>query len=83
MSTRGRAAMASTFLGGFRMVETHIVNTVHIPPASHHFLPFWLVFPLPFHFNRVKEGLSRKDPEEKREEISLQQLGASPLKETI
>ncbi|XP_058383346.1 solute carrier family 22 member 20 [Diceros bicornis minor] len=32
---------------------------------------------------RVKEGLSKKDAEEKSEEISLQQLGASPLKETI
>nr|XP_020020363.1 solute carrier family 22 member 20 [Castor canadensis] len=32
---------------------------------------------------RVKEGPSRKDAEEKSEEISLQQLGASPLKETI
>lgn len=32
---------------------------------------------------RVKEGLSRKDEEGKREEISLQQLGASPLIETI
>ncbi|VCW97770.1 unnamed protein product [Gulo gulo] len=31
---------------------------------------------------RVKGGLSKKDEEEK-EEISLQQLGASPLKETI
>uniref|UniRef100_M3YKR3 Major facilitator superfamily (MFS) profile domain-containing protein n=1 Tax=Mustela putorius furo TaxID=9669 RepID=M3YKR3_MUSPF len=33
--------------------------------------------------SRVKGGLSKKDEEEKREEISLQQLGASPLKETI
>nr|XP_004656716.2 solute carrier family 22 member 20 [Jaculus jaculus] len=32
---------------------------------------------------RVKEGFSKKDAEEKSEEISLQQLGASPLKETI
>ncbi|XP_045412008.1 solute carrier family 22 member 20 [Lemur catta] len=32
---------------------------------------------------RVKEGRSKKDAEEKSEEISLQQLGASPLKETI
>uniref|UniRef100_A0A8C3YIK4 Major facilitator superfamily (MFS) profile domain-containing protein n=1 Tax=Catagonus wagneri TaxID=51154 RepID=A0A8C3YIK4_9CETA len=32
---------------------------------------------------RVKEGLSRKDAEEKREEISLQQPGVSPLRETI
>nr|XP_036851531.1 solute carrier family 22 member 20 [Manis javanica] len=32
---------------------------------------------------RVKEGLSKKEAEEKSEEISLQQLGASPLKETI
>ncbi|XP_039100616.1 solute carrier family 22 member 20-like [Hyaena hyaena] len=32
---------------------------------------------------RVQEGLCKKDAEEKREEISLQQLGASPLRETI
>ncbi|XP_003515960.2 solute carrier family 22 member 20 isoform X2, partial [Cricetulus griseus] len=32
---------------------------------------------------RVKEGLSKRDTEHKSEEISLQQLGASPLKETI
>uniref|UniRef100_A0A8C2RN68 Major facilitator superfamily (MFS) profile domain-containing protein n=1 Tax=Capra hircus TaxID=9925 RepID=A0A8C2RN68_CAPHI len=32
---------------------------------------------------RVKERLSRKDAEEKGEEVSLQQLGVSPLKETI
>ncbi|XP_043308666.1 solute carrier family 22 member 20-like [Cervus canadensis] len=32
---------------------------------------------------RVTERLSRKDAEEKGEEVSLQQLGASPLKETI
>ncbi|KAM4845936.1 solute carrier family 22 member 20 [Thomomys bottae] len=32
---------------------------------------------------RVKETPSKKDAEEKREEISLQQLGASHLKETI
>ncbi|XP_004627308.1 solute carrier family 22 member 20 [Octodon degus] len=32
---------------------------------------------------RVKEDLSKKDTTEKSEEISLQQLGASPLKETI
>ncbi|XP_003468271.1 solute carrier family 22 member 20 [Cavia porcellus] len=32
---------------------------------------------------RVKEDLSKKDMREKSEEISLQQLGASPLKETI
>lgn len=41
------------------------------------------LFHLPFHFNRVHEGLCKKDAEEKREEISLQQLGASPLRETI
>ncbi|XP_037373487.1 solute carrier family 22 member 20 isoform X1 [Talpa occidentalis] len=32
---------------------------------------------------RVKDGSSKKEAEEKSEEISLQQLGASPLKETI
>ncbi|XP_002699386.2 solute carrier family 22 member 20-like [Bos javanicus] len=32
---------------------------------------------------RVKERLSRNDAEEKGEEVSLQQLGVSPLKETI
>ncbi|XP_034500827.1 solute carrier family 22 member 20 isoform X2 [Ailuropoda melanoleuca] len=32
---------------------------------------------------RVKGGLSKKEAEGKREEISLQQLGSSPLKETI
>ncbi|XP_027974200.1 LOW QUALITY PROTEIN: solute carrier family 22 member 20-like [Eumetopias jubatus] len=32
---------------------------------------------------RVKGGLCKKDAEEKREEISLQQLGASALKETM
>uniref|UniRef100_A0A8D2BPX3 Major facilitator superfamily (MFS) profile domain-containing protein n=1 Tax=Sus scrofa TaxID=9823 RepID=A0A8D2BPX3_PIG len=32
---------------------------------------------------RVKGGLSGKDAEEKGEEISLQQLGVSPLRETI
>ncbi|XP_069866007.1 solute carrier family 22 member 20 [Dipodomys merriami] len=32
---------------------------------------------------RVKEGPSKKDTEEKREEMSLQQLGTSHLKETI
>ncbi|XP_070420745.1 solute carrier family 22 member 20 [Equus przewalskii] len=32
---------------------------------------------------RVKAGLSRKDAEQKSEDISLQQLGASALKETI
>ncbi|XP_049993908.1 solute carrier family 22 member 20 [Alexandromys fortis] len=32
---------------------------------------------------RVKEGRSKRDTELKSEEISLQQLGASPLKETI
>ncbi|XP_010634299.1 solute carrier family 22 member 20 [Fukomys damarensis] len=32
---------------------------------------------------RVKEDLSKKDASNKSEEISLQQLGASPLKETI
>ncbi|XP_039696905.1 solute carrier family 22 member 20 [Pteropus medius] len=32
---------------------------------------------------RVREGLSKKDVEGKSEEISLQQLGASALKETI
>ncbi|KAM8815096.1 solute carrier family 22 member 20 isoform 1-T1 [Rhynchonycteris naso] len=32
---------------------------------------------------RAKEGLSKKDAEGKSEEISLQQLGASPLVETI
>lgn len=37
----------------------------------------------PFALNRVKEDLSKKDMREKSEEISLQQLGASPLKETI
>ncbi|XP_019270494.2 solute carrier family 22 member 20 isoform X2 [Panthera pardus] len=32
---------------------------------------------------RVRQGLRKEDAEEKTEEISLQQLGASPLKETI
>ncbi|XP_004618468.1 solute carrier family 22 member 20 [Sorex araneus] len=32
---------------------------------------------------RAKDGVCRKEEEEKSEEISLQQLGASPLKETI
>lgn len=32
---------------------------------------------------RVKEGLPRKDEKGKKEDISLQQLGASPLIETI
>lgn len=32
---------------------------------------------------RAKEGVGRKETEEKSEEISLQQLGASALKETI
>ncbi|XP_076971870.1 LOW QUALITY PROTEIN: solute carrier family 22 member 20-like [Tamandua tetradactyla] len=32
---------------------------------------------------RAREGLSKKDVQEKREEIALQQMGASPLKETI
>ncbi|XP_007518657.1 solute carrier family 22 member 20 [Erinaceus europaeus] len=32
---------------------------------------------------RAREGLSTKEAEDKSEEISLQQLGASPLKETI
>lgn len=53
--------------------------------ASH---PFFSASPLhffhlPFHFNRVRQGLRKEDAEEKTEEISLQQLGASPLKETI
>ncbi|XP_040321815.1 solute carrier family 22 member 20 isoform X2 [Herpailurus yagouaroundi] len=32
---------------------------------------------------RVRQGLRKEDAEEKTEEISLRQLGASPLKETI
>lgn len=46
-------------------------------------LTFHVIFHLPFHFHRVKEGLPRKDEKGKKEDISLQQLGASPLIETI
>lgn len=36
-----------------------------------------------FRFHRAREGRSKKGVQVKSEEISLQQLGASTLKETI
>lgn len=44
MRTRGRAAVASTILGGLQTVETQVLKAVHTPPTSCHLLSAFLSY---------------------------------------